>query len=408
MSILSNHELGYLTRKLKRRPNSVEADIIGVEWSEHCSYKSSKKYLRLLPTRGPRVIIGAGQDAAALDVGDGYVISVHIESHNHPSAIEPYGGAATGVGGVIRDIISIGTRPIAILDALRFGPIMDPNTSANSKSKSKWLLKNVVSGIGDYGNCIGVPTIGGEVEFDSSFEDYCLVDVASIGIARKDHIVTSKADVDDLIILAGGSTGRDGIHGASFASAVLNDEDNRSAVQIPDPFLEKLLLEATMEAVEHGCIKAMKDLGGGGLACCLSETSDNLGKRFEIELDNVHIKHHDMSPAEIMISESQERMLYVTDTSKLQQLISIFDKYEIRHAIIGRVKDGSTVEIRFRGKIVASIPSSIFAHAPLLSRVAKRPEYLGILNKNINKKKKKKNKSNKTSFYHESSHTDAS
>src|SRR5919197_3951801 len=259
MNILTNQEFSYLTRKLKRRPNPVEKDIIGVEWSEHCSYKSHNNCINHLPMTGPRVIFAAGHDAAALDVGDGYVISVHIESHNHPSAIEPYGGAATGVGGVIRDIISIGTRPIAILDALRFGPITGEirgagggreegrNGKFETTSKSKWLLKNVVSGIGDYGNCIGVPTIGGEVEFDSSFEDYCLVDVASIGIARKDHIVTSKADNDDLIIRAGGSTGRDGIHGGSFASAIL-DEGNRSAVQIPDPFLEKLLLEATMEA----------------------------------------------------------------------------------------------------------------------------------------------------------------
>lgn len=398
MSILTNQELDYLTQKLKRRPNSVETDIIGVEWSEHCSYKSSKKYLRLLPTRGPRVIIGAGQDAAALDVGDGYVISVHIESHNHPSAIEPYGGAATGVGGVIRDIISIGTRPIAILDALRFGPIADPTLTTSSKSK--WLLKNVVSGIGDYGNCIGVPTVGGEVEFDSSFEDYCLVDVASIGIAKKEHIIANKGDIDDLIILAGGSTGRDGIHGASFASAVLEDEDNRSAVQIPDPFLEKLLLEATMEAVEHDCIKAMKDLGGGGLACCLSETADSLGRRFEIELDNVHTKHQDMSAAEIMMSESQERMLYITDKSKLKKLISIFDKYEIRHAIIGTVKDGSTVEIRFRGDIVASVPSNVFAHAPLLDRPTKRPLYLDRLDK--------KNKKEKSNNHHSSSRKDKS
>ena len=385
MSILSDHELRYLSRKLKRRPNSVETDIIGVEWSEHCSYKSSKKYLRLLPTRGPRVIIGAGQDAAALDVGDGYVISVHIESHNHPSAIEPYGGAATGVGGVIRDIISIGTRPIAVLDALRFGQITRP--TFNTSSKSKWLLKNVVSGIGDYGNCIGVPTVGGEVEFDSSFEDYCLVDVAAIGIAKKEHIIANKADIDDLIILAGGSTGRDGIHGASFASAVLEDEDNRSAVQIPDPFLEKLLLEATMEAVENGYIKAMKDLGGGGLACCLSETADSLGRRFEIELDNVHTKHQDMSAAEIMMSESQERMLYITDESKLKELLSIFNKYEIRYAIIGTVKDGYSVEIRFRGEVVASLPSNVFAHAPLLDRPTKRPHYLD----RFDKKNKKEN-----------------
>lgn len=398
MSILTKQELDYLTHKLKRRPNSVETDIIGVEWSEHCSYKSSKKYLRLLPSKGPRVIIGAGQDAAALDVGDGYVISVHIESHNHPSAIEPYGGAATGVGGVIRDIISIGTRPIAILDALRFGPITDPTLTTSSKSK--WLLKNVVSGIGDYGNCIGVPTVGGEVEFDSSFEDYCLVDVASIGIAKKEHIIVNKGDIDDLIILAGGSTGRDGIHGASFASAVLEDEDNRSAVQIPDPFLEKLLLEATMEAVEHDCIKAMKDLGGGGLACCLSETADSLGRRFEIELENVHTKHQDMSAAEIMMSESQERMLYITDKSKLKKLISIFDKYEIRHAIIGTVKDGSTVEIRFRGDIVASLPSNVFAHAPLLDRPTKPPLYLDRLDK--------KNKKEKSNNHHSSSRKDKS
>ena len=387
MSILTNQELSYLTRKLKRRPNSVETDIIGAEWSEHCSYKSSKKYLRLLPTRGPRVIIGAGQDAAALDVGNGYVISVHIESHNHPSAIEPYGGAATGVGGVIRDIISIGTRPIAVLDALRFGPITDHRTVTTS-SKSKWLMKNVVSGIGDYGNCIGVPTVGGEVEFDSSFEDYCLVDVASIGIARKENIIANKAQVGDLIILAGGTTGRDGIHGASFASTVLEDEDNRSAVQIPDPFLEKLLLEATMEAVGDHCIKAMKDLGGGGLACCLSETADSLGKRFDIELDKVHTKHQDMSAAEIMISESQERMLYITDKSKLKKLLSILDKYEIKHAIIGTVREGSKVEIKFRGDVVASLPSNVFAHAPLLDRPTKRPQYLERLNKKTNKKEK--------------------
>ncbi|MFL6331166.1 MAG: phosphoribosylformylglycinamidine synthase subunit PurL [Nitrososphaeraceae archaeon] len=396
MSILTGQEFSYLTRKLKRRPNPVEIDIVGVEWSEHCSYKSSKKYIRLLPMTGPRVIIAAGHDAAALDVGDGYVISVHIESHNHPSAIEPYGGAATGVGGVIRDIISIGTRPIAILDALRFGPITARN--ADTSSKSKWLLKNVVSGIGDYGNCIGVPTVGGEVEFDPSFEDYCLVDVASIGIARKEHIIPSKVDNDDLIILAGGSTGRDGIHGASFASAILDDEDNRSAVQIPDPFLEKLLLEATIEAVEHGCIKAMKDLGGGGLSCCLSEAADNLKKQFEIELENVHTKHQDMSPAEIMMSESQERMLYITDRSKLQKLISIFDKYEIRYSIIGKVKDGSEVVIRFRGKIVASLPSNIFAHAPLLDRPMKRPRYLDRVNNSNNKKKNEKNEKNKTYF----------
>ncbi|MDQ4056149.1 MAG: AIR synthase related protein, partial [Thermoproteota archaeon] len=241
MNILSKEELDYLKNKLSRNPNQIELDIIGAEWSEHCSYKSSKSYLRLLPTKGKRVLVGPGYDAGILDIGDGFVVTVHIESHNHPSAVEPYGGAATGVGGVLRDIMSMGTRPIALLDALRFSPIT--KTSKKNSAKSKWLFRNVVRGIADYGNCIGVPTVGGEIEFDPSFEDYCLVDVASIGIGKKDRIITNSAKINDFIILAGGSTGRDGIHGASFASKTL-EEENRSAIQIPDPFLEKLLLEA--------------------------------------------------------------------------------------------------------------------------------------------------------------------
>ncbi|MDQ4022094.1 MAG: AIR synthase related protein, partial [Thermoproteota archaeon] len=309
MNILSKEELDYLKNKLRRNPNEIELDIVGAEWSEHCSYKSSKKYLRLLPTKGKRVIVGPGYDAGILDIGDGFVVTVHIESHNHPSAVEPYGGAATGVGGVLRDIMSMGTRPIALLDALRFSPIT--KTSKKNSAKSKWLFRNVVRGIADYGNCIGVPTVGGEVEFDPSFENYCLVDVASIGVGKKNQIINNSAKVNDLIILAGGSTGRDGIHGASFASKTL-EEENRSAIQIPDPFLEKLLLEATIEAAEQGCIKALKDLGGGGLACCLSEESYNLKRGFDVELDAVHTKHKNMIPAELMISESQERMMYIT------------------------------------------------------------------------------------------------
>src|SRR6185312_792030 len=286
--------------------------MTSTEWSEHCSYKSSKMLLKLLPTKGTNVITGPGYDAGVLDVGNGDVITVHIESHNHPSAVDPYGGAATGVGGVIRDIISMGTRPIGLLNALRFAPIENSNSSS-----SKWLFKNVVKGIADYGNCIGIPTVGGEIEFDPSFDDYCLVDVASIGFGRKEDIVKNQADAGDVIVLAGGSTGRDGIHGASFASRTLEAE-NRSAIQIPDPFLEKLLLEATMEAVKQGCIKGIKDLGGGGLSCCLSETSDTLGKGFDVELTKVHTREGDMTPNEVMISESQERMLYVTDTSRLR------------------------------------------------------------------------------------------
>ena len=376
MDALTEKELNYLEQELKRKANEIEQDAVGAQWSEHCSYKSSKKYLQLLPTKGKHVVVGPGYDAGVLDVGDGYVLTVHIESHNHPSAIEPFGGAATGVGGVIRDIMSMGTRPIAVLDALRFAPIIDDNS--HSVAKSKWLFKNVVKGIADYGNCIGIPTVGGEIEFDPSFQDYCLVDVAAIGFGRKDDIITNEAQADDIIVLAGGPTGRDGIRGASFASKTL-EEENRSAVQIPDPFLEKLLLEATMEAVKHGCLKCIKDLGGGGLSCCLSETSDNLGKGFDIELTKIHTRESHMMPNELMISESQERMLYITDKTRLSMLQLILSKYGIKYSIIGTVQQHQDLVVRHSGKVVMQMPSHLVAHAPLADRAAKRPTYIDKL-----------------------------
>jgi phosphoribosylformylglycinamidine synthase subunit PurL len=376
MDALTKKELNYLEQQLKRKANEIEQDAVGAQWSEHCSYKSSKKYLKLLPTKGKHVVVGPGYDAGVLDVGDGYVLTVHIESHNHPSAIEPFGGAATGVGGVIRDIMSMGTRPIAVLDALRFAPIIDNNNNNNhSVAKSKWLFKNVVKGIADYGNCIGIPTVGGEIEFDPSFQDYCLVDVAAIGFGRKDCIITNEAQTDDIIILAGGPTGRDGIRGASFASKTL-EEENRSAVQIPDPFLEKLLLEATMEAVKHGCLKCIKDLGGGGLSCCLSETSDNLGKGFDIELTKIHTRESHMMPNELMISESQERMLYITDKTRLSMLQLILSKYGVKYSIIGTVQEHQDLLVKHSGKVVMQMPSHLVAHAPLADRAAKRPTYI--------------------------------
>jgi phosphoribosylformylglycinamidine synthase len=243
MDILSIEEYSYLKKKLHREPNDLEQIIISAEWSEHCSYKSSKKHLKLLPMKGDHVLVGPGYDAGVIDVGNGYVVTIHIESHNHPSAVEPYGGAATGVGGVLRDILSMGSRPIALYNALRFGQVDQKSTF---DSKNRWLLKNIVKGIADYGNCIGVPTVGGEVEFDKSFDNYCLVDVASIGYAKLDNLVMNTALKGDSLILGGNSTGVDGIHGASFASKNL-DEENRSAVQIPDPFLEKMLMEATLD-----------------------------------------------------------------------------------------------------------------------------------------------------------------
>ena len=375
MDVLTKKELKYLEQELKRKANEIEKDAVGAQWSEHCSYKSSKKYLQMLPMKGRYVVVGPGYDAGVLDVGDGYVLTVHIESHNHPSAVEPFGGAATGVGGVIRDIMAMGTRPIALLDALRFAPIIDDN---HSVAKSKWLFKNVVKGIADYGNCIGVPTVGGEIEFDPSFQDYCLVDVAAIGFGRKEDIITNEAEADDIILLAGGPTGRDGIRGASFASKTLEKED-RSAVQIPDPFLEKLLLEATMEAVKQGCLKCIKDLGGGGLSCCLSETSDNLGKGFDIELTKIHTRESQMMPNELMISESQERMLFITDKPKLSILQSILDKYGIKYSIIGTVQEHQDLIVRHLGKVIMQMPSHLVAHAPLADRPAKRPTYIGKL-----------------------------
>lgn len=368
---LTQDELAHLKKELKREPNPVELSMVAAEWSEHCSYKSSRPYLKLLPTEGKRVVVGPGYDAGVLDVDDGYVVTVHIESHNHPSAVEPYGGAATGVGGVVRDILSMGTRPIALLNALRFGDI-------EKDSHARWLFKHVVRGIADYGNCIGVPTVAGEVEFDSSFENYCLVDVASIGIGRKEDIVEMKADTGYYIILAGGSTGRDGIHGASFASKAL-EEENRSAVQIPDPFLGKLLIEATMDAIEAGCVKVVKDLGGGGLSCCLSETADRVGKGMDVDISKVRVKEEGMTPSELMVSESQERMLYMADDAHLSQLIAILDKYEIRYSIIGKVRADGDLVVRHDGSTLASMPASLVANAPVASRTARKPAYIDRL-----------------------------
>ncbi len=377
--MLTKSEEIYLLKKLGRQPNLLEIDMIDAEWSEHCSYKSSRKYIKSLPSRGKRVIVGPGYDAGVLDIGDDYVITVHIESHNHPSAVEPYGGAATGVGGVIRDIISMGTRPIALLDALRFSSL----DKVNEASKSKWLFRNVVKGIADYGNCIGIPTVGGDIEFDDSFKDYCLVDVAAIGLGKKDQNISNHAEDGDLIVLAGNPTGKDGIRGASFASKLLDDDENRSAVQIPDPFLEKLLIEATIEATKKNCINATKDLGGGGLSCCLSELSHLVEKGFEVELSSVHTKVPDITPNEIMISESQERMMYIINKSKMSIFGEIFTKYGITYSIIGKVCGQDNLKILYDGKPLANLSCSLMVNAPLAKWKSRRPNYLDKLRTKI-------------------------
>ncbi len=365
---LTPQEFDYLEKKIGRKPNPVELQIVAAEWSEHCSYKSSKKYLKTLPREGKRVISGPGYDSGVLDVGDGYVVTVHIESHNHPSAVEPYGGAATGVGGVIRDILSAGTRPIAILDGLRFGDI-------EKDTHARWLFKNAVRGIADYGNCLGIPTVGGEIEFDKCFTNYALVDVASVGFGKKEKLIQNRADGGDYVVLIGGSTGRDGIGGSQFASDKLESE-NRSAVQIPDPFIEKLVIEVILEARNQHCIKAMKDLGGGGLSCAISETSDALSVGIELDLAMVHKREQDMSPTELMVSESQERMLVITSPEKLETLKEICTKFHVPFSVVGRVTDDNLMQVKSQNDLVAKLPSNIVANAPLLDRPASMPKYL--------------------------------
>jgi len=365
---LTVQESEYFSKKIGRIPNNIERQIVAAEWSEHCSYKSSKKHLKILPTTGRSVINEKGFDSGVLDVGNGYVVTVHIESHNHPSAVEPYGGAATGVGGVIRDILSTGTRPIAIFDGLRFGNIENDNNA-------KWLFKNAVSGIADYGNCLGIPTIGGEVEFDQCYKDYALVDVAAIGFGKKNKLIKNHASNGDLVVLIGGSTGRDGIGGSQFASDSLENE-NRSAIQIPDPFIEKLIVEAILEARNEKCINAMKDLGGGGLSCAISETAESLDIGIELDVDNVHTREDGLLPHEIMISESQERMLVITNKRKLPKLKQICTKFRISCSIIGHVTNDKMMHVKKGQKTLALLPANFVARAPLLDRKKTKPKYL--------------------------------
>jgi len=382
---LQKHEISYIKDTIKRKLTNTELQIIAAEWSEHCSYKSSKKHLSILQTTGRNVIIEKGYDSGVLDVGDGYVVTVHIESHNHPSAVEPFGGAATGVGGVIRDILSAGTRPIAILDGLRFGNI-------ENDTHARWLFKNAVSGIADYGNCLGIPTIGGEVEFDDCYKNYALVDVAAIGFGKKDQLIKNHATKDDLVVLIGGPTGRDGVGGSQFASDSLENED-RSAVQIPDPFIEKLIIETILEARNEKCINAMKDLGGGGLSCAISETAESLGIGIELNVDSVHTRESGLSPDEIMTSESQERMLIITDKEKLPKLKQICDKFSVTYSIIGHVTEDKMMHVKKGSDTLALLPAEFVARAPLLDRKKIKPKYLKSI--------KKENKMEKTLDYSE-------
>ncbi len=369
---LTHEEVSAVRTRLGREPTEVEWSIIDAEWSEHCSYKSSKALLKRFPVAGKRVLVGPGYDAGVLDIGGGLVATVHIESHNHPSAIDPYGGAATGIGGVLRDILSMGTRPIALVDVLRFGRV-------DRSSHSQWLMRNVVRGIGDYGNCVGIPTVAGEVEFDDSFERNCLVDVACVGIGRREQLVFGEAKVvGDLLVLAGGSTGRDGIRGATFASKNLaeDSESERSSVQVPDPFMKKLMLDALLEIIDRKLADGMKDLGGGGLSSALSELGSKGGTGMEVELSKVILREADMTATEVMISESQERMMLVLSPGKIDEVFRILTKYGVPHSVIGEVRDHGMLRVKENNKVVANLPMDLVVNPPLISWPAKKPAYL--------------------------------
>jgi phosphoribosylformylglycinamidine synthase II len=369
---LTDDELERIVSTLGRDPNRNELAMYAVMWSEHCSYKSSKVHLRRLPTEGPAVLVGPGQDAGAVDVGDGLAVVFKMESHSHPSAVEPYQGAATGVGGIVRDIVAMGARPIALLDPLRFGPLTD--------ERNRWLLEGVVAGIGGYGNCIGVPTVGGEVQFADAHSSNPSVNVMCVGLALADRLVTSAREVHAgaLMVLIGAATGRDGIGGVSvLASRTLEDDaaESRPSVQIGDPFAEKLVIEACLELVERDLLDGLQDLGGAGLTCAVSESASRAGLGAELDLDAVPLRERGLEVLEILTSESQERMLALVPTADLLAVAEVCDRWGLAHAVIGALVEGGTLTVTSGGTIVAEVPArSLADEGPVYERPLAPPE----------------------------------
>ncbi len=356
---LSDDELGRITATLGREANRAELAMYGAMWSEHCSYKSSKIHLRTLPTEGSAVLVGPGQDAGAVDVGDGFAVVFKMESHSHPSAIEPYQGAATGVGGIVRDIISMGARPVALLDPLMFGPLTD--------ERNRWLLGGVVAGIGGYGNCIGVPTVGGEVHFAAPHSANPSVNVMCVGIASADGLMTSTshtAHAGSCMVLFGAATGRDGIGGASvLASATLDEgsQASRPSVQIGDPFAGKLLIEASLAMVEGGLLEGLQDLGAAGITCSVSESAARAGMGADLDLDAVPLREQGLEPFEILTSESQERMLAIVAPDRLDDVRAVCEKWGLASAVIATLVPGGMLTVRHGGVVVARVPAPSLA-----------------------------------------------
>jgi phosphoribosylformylglycinamidine synthase II len=367
---LTPDEYARIVQLLGREPNLTELGLFSVMWSEHCSYKSSRVHLKTLPTEGARVVQGPGENAGAVDIGDGLAAVFKIESHNHPSFIEPYQGAATGVGGIIRDIFTMGARPIALLDALRFGPMHD--------ALSRRVLKGVVAGIGGYGNSIGIPTVGGEVMFDESYRGNPLVNVFCLGIARHDEIVKGRASgVGNPVYYVGAKTGRDGIHGATMASAEFDDSsaEKRPAVQVGDPFMEKLLLEACLEVMRGDAVVGVQDMGAAGLTCATAETGSRGSVGVEIDVALVPQREPGMTPYEIMLSESQERMLLIVKRGREADVERVFEKWDLHAVRIGEVTGDDRLRIRQHGVLVADVPNrALTDEAPVYRRPYREPE----------------------------------
>jgi len=344
---------------LGREPNELELALFGAMWSEHCCYKSSRKLLGQLPKDGPQVLVKAGEEnAGVVDVGEGWAIAMKIESHNHPSAVEPYQGAATGVGGIVRDVFTMGARPIALLNALRFGYPDEP--------RSRYLLARVVAGIGDYGNCLGIPTVGGELFFDDSYRGNPLVNAMCVGLLRQDKLTRSAASgTGNLLLLIGNRTGRDGLHGATFASANLEGEglDRRPSVQVGSPFLEKLLIEACLELLDRGLLLGLQDLGAAGLTSSSVEAANRAGSGVELDVASVSRSEADMTPLEVMLSESQERMLAVVAPARVDEVRAVLDRWGLRSDVIGRVLDGPLVRVLEDGQLRAEVPVAALTEA---------------------------------------------
>lgn len=368
---LSDDEVKKIVEILGREPNFTELGMFSVMWSEHCSYKSSRIHLKKLPTTGPRVVQGPGENAGAVDIGDGLVAVFKMESHNHPSFIEPYQGAATGVGGILRDIFTMGARPVALLDSLRFGMLDRPLT--------RHLVKGVVQGIAGYGNCIGVPTVGGEIVFNDMYEKNPLVNVFCLGLARKDKLFKGLAlGEGNPVIYVGAKTGRDGIHGATMASDVFDDgsDAKRPTVQVGDPFTEKLLLEACLELMDGDLLVGIQDMGAAGLTSASCEMASRAGTGIELDVTHVPRREPDMTPYEFMLSESQERMLMVVKRGKEHDVLALFLKWDLEAAVVGHVTGDGMVRVKDNGVVVAEIPAKSLADdGPIYDRPNAPPGY---------------------------------